>query len=195
MASLMEKYPPSDRLEWNRDRDNYEVLKRADILISDFSGVIFDFALVYDKPVIYTTTGYKSDPYDNWWLGGMPWTFRVLPSIGIKLNAKNFAHLEQVIEKCLKDTRFQKGRDDLRAETWEYIGHGAIRAADYLEKKYHSLREPAQPNARIQRPPARSNARTQRPSQPKDARTQREQGQPTTLPPLQKPAAKGQVRS
>ena len=28
---------------WNRDNDNFEVLRRADILISDFSGVILIF--------------------------------------------------------------------------------------------------------------------------------------------------------
>ena len=47
----MNEYPESDRLEWNRDTDNFNVLNRSDILISDFSGVIFDFSLVYDKPV------------------------------------------------------------------------------------------------------------------------------------------------
>ena len=52
LKEIQAQYPDSAQLEWNRDTDNYEVLKRADILISDFSGVIFDFALVYDKPVI-----------------------------------------------------------------------------------------------------------------------------------------------
>ena len=61
-------YPESDRLEWNRDTDNFEVLRRSDIMISDFSGVIFDFALVYDKPVIYADTEFDKSPYDAWWL-------------------------------------------------------------------------------------------------------------------------------
>ncbi len=39
---LMRDYPS---LEWNQDIDNFDVLNRSDILISDFSGVIFDFAL------------------------------------------------------------------------------------------------------------------------------------------------------
>jgi CDP-glycerol glycerophosphotransferase (TagB/SpsB family) len=48
---LMAKY--SD-IEWNRDTDNFDALNRSDILILDFSGVVFDFALVLNKPVIYT---------------------------------------------------------------------------------------------------------------------------------------------
>ena len=139
MDRLMKKYPPSDRLEWNRDNDNFEALKRADILISDFSGVIFDFALVYDKPVIYTDTDYKSDPYDSWWLDEKPWTFSVLDSIGMKLTKDNFSGLKQLIDKCLADESFKSKRDKLRCDTWEYQGQGAKRAADFLETKYKKL--------------------------------------------------------
>ena len=75
MAKLMRAYPDSPQLEWNRDADNYDVLRRSDILISDFSGVIFDFSLVYDKPVIYTDTDFDDAPYDAWWLDTPYWTF------------------------------------------------------------------------------------------------------------------------
>ena len=68
IENLMTQYPESDQIEWNRDNDNFDVLNRADIMISDFSGVIFDFALVYDKPIIYAETEFDSSPYDAWWL-------------------------------------------------------------------------------------------------------------------------------
>ena len=58
------------------------LLRRSDIMISDFSGVIFDFALVYDKPVIYADTEFDKSPYDAWWLDTPYWTFDVLPRIG-----------------------------------------------------------------------------------------------------------------
>lgn len=64
IEKLMEEYPEQEKLEWNRDTDNFEVLRRSDILISDFSGVVFEFALVYDKPVIYTNPDFNLDPYD-----------------------------------------------------------------------------------------------------------------------------------
>ena len=53
---LMSKYDDPSKVEWNRDIDNFEVLRNSDILISDFSGVMFEFAIVFDKPVIYTDT-------------------------------------------------------------------------------------------------------------------------------------------
>ena len=74
------------------------MLRRSDILISDFSGVIFDFSLVYDKPVIYTDTDFDDAPYDAWWLDTPYWTFDVLPRIGQKLTEENMPRLRELIE-------------------------------------------------------------------------------------------------
>ena len=39
LSSLMKKYPESEQLQWDRSVDNFDVLHRSDILISDFSGL------------------------------------------------------------------------------------------------------------------------------------------------------------
>ena len=39
---LLVKYPDSDMLKWDREADNFDSLNEADILISDFSSVVFD---------------------------------------------------------------------------------------------------------------------------------------------------------
>lgn len=140
---IMKAYPDSDQLEWNRDNDNYEVLRRADILISDFSGVIFDFSLVYDKPVIYADTEFDSSPYDAWWLDTPFWTFTALPRIGQKLTPDNMSNLREMIDACLTDPRYAEGRREARAETWEHPGEGAVRAADYLCAKLDEIQKGA----------------------------------------------------
>lgn len=139
IEALMEEYPASDRLEWNRDNDNFEVLKRADILISDFSGVIFDFSLVYDKPVIYADTHFDNSPYDSWWIDMPYWTFTALPRIGQKLTEDNLDSLKEMIDECLVDPKYARGRNEAREETWEYKGEGTKRAVDYLMDKYKEL--------------------------------------------------------
>lgn len=139
LEGLMRDYPESDRLSWNRDTDNYEVLKRSDLLISDFSGVIFDFSLVYDKPAIYADTEFDRGPYDIWWLDTPYWTFTALPRIGEKLTPENMGSLKALIDACLTDPKYAAGRREVRAETWAYPGEGAKRAADYLQAKYAEL--------------------------------------------------------
>lgn len=139
LNELMEKYPASERLEWNRDNDNFEVLRRADILISDFSGVIFDFSLVYDKPVIYTQPNFDLGPYDAWWLNEPLWTSKALPGLGMELKQENMDRLKELIDACIEDERFTESRRRLKDETWAYFGQGAERTVDYLLDKYEKL--------------------------------------------------------
>lgn len=139
IESIMTQYPESDQLEWNRDNDNFKVLNRADIMISDFSGVIFDFALIHDKPVIYADTDFDSSPYDAWWLDYQMWTFTALPRIGQKLTMENIDTIKDMIKVCLNDERYIQGRKEVREETWNCQGEGAVRVADYLIGKYKDI--------------------------------------------------------
>lgn len=139
LAKLMEEYPESEQLEWNRDTDNFEVLRRSDILISDFSGVVFDFSLIYDKPVIYTDPNFNLAPYDAWFLSHPLWTFSALPRIGKELNMDNLDTIKELIDSCLEDARYAQGRQEVREETWAYRSEGAVRAADYLTGKLAAL--------------------------------------------------------
>lgn len=142
LEAIMQEYPESEQLEWNRDNDNFEVLRRSDILISDFSGVIFDFSLVFDKPVIYADTAFDKAPYDACWLQDEMWVFSTLPKIGRQLTAENLDQIGVLIDDCLNASQYQAARDTARHETWAYIGEAAARTVDYLlEKRQQVLSE------------------------------------------------------
>lgn len=136
---LMQEYPESEQLEWNRDNDNFEVLRRSDILISDFSGVIFDFSLVYDKPIIYTDPKFDVSLYDAWWLKTPLWTVSALPRLGRELTEENMQNLKELIDSCLEDPTYAEGRRSVKEETWAYCGEGAARTAEYLINKYEEI--------------------------------------------------------
>lgn len=134
---LTTKYNDPSKVEWNRDNDNFEVLRRSDILISDFSGVIFDFSLVFNKPVIYTDpSNIDTGVFDAYWIDETPWTFRVLSDLGIELNDSNIDNIKDVIDKCLEDPSFEEGRNKARSEAWANIGQGAARSVDFVMRKY-----------------------------------------------------------
>ncbi|MBQ4562961.1 MAG: CDP-glycerol glycerophosphotransferase family protein [Lachnospiraceae bacterium] len=139
IETLMQEYPDSEQLQWNRDTDNFEVLRRSDILISDFSGVIFEFCLIYDKPVIYTDPRFDLSPYDAWWLNTPLWTTSALPRLGCQLTEENMSDLKSLIDTCLTDPKYAEGRSEVKKETWVYPGEGAERAAAYLINKYEEL--------------------------------------------------------
>lgn len=139
LEKLMQAYPESDQLEWNRDNDNFDVLNRSDILISDFSGVVFEFSLIYDKPVIYTDPKMDLSVYDAWWLDQTIWTVTALPRLGEELRAENMDDLKDLIDRCLSDPRYAEGRRQVKEETWANSGNGAAATADYLIAKLNEL--------------------------------------------------------
>ena len=142
MESLMREFPDSGQLEWNRDNDNYPVLRRSDIMISDFSGVIFDYSLVFGRPVIYADTEFDKSPYDACWLNEELWTFKVLPKIGKQLEPKEFGRLKEVIGDMLGNPAYEEAIEETRIECWAHIGRSAALTADYLiEKRKEILRE------------------------------------------------------
>ena len=138
MDSLMKKFP---NVEWNRDQDNFQVLERSDIMISDFSGVMFDFALVFQKPIIYADTAFDTAPYDACWLEEEPWTFRVLPQIGAALPEDGLEHVKELIDSCLQDDRYREGLEQARQESWCHMGESAKLTVDFLMEKRAQLSE------------------------------------------------------
>ena len=139
MDDLLERYPDQEGFEWNRDTDNFEVLRRSDIMISDYSGVLFEYALVHDKPVIYASPDFDLDPYDVWWLKRPLWTQSALPQLGRCISEADLADMKSLIDRCIDDPDLAKGRAAVKDQTWENRGRGAAACVDYLERKYAQL--------------------------------------------------------
>ena len=146
IESLMNEFPESKQLEWNRDNDNFEVLNRSDILISDFSGTVFEFALAFDKPVICVDTDFDDSQYDSCWLDEPNWSIATLPKLGKILKEEDLPRLRNIIDECLTDERYKQSRHEVQEEAWIYKGEGAVRVVDYLEQKYRDITGEEQKN-------------------------------------------------
>ena len=139
MDNLMNKFPDNDKFTWDKNPDNFESLNKADILISDFSGIIYDFSLCFDKPVMYANSGFDPSPYDSYWLNGDSWSVSNLPNVGKELNEDDFNNLKSVIDDLLSNSDYKSSRNNIKKEAWKNIGTSHIAAADYLIEKYNSL--------------------------------------------------------
>ena len=138
---LMKAYPETDKLVWDRNIDNFDTLNQSDILISDFSGVVLDYALVFDRPVICAETSFDNGIYDSWWLGEREWIFETLDNIGVKLTPDNMDNIKELVEKALTDTKLKEGRDKARAESWANMGKSVGSIVDYMIEKRKELNE------------------------------------------------------
>jgi len=135
LEDLQKKFPENESFEWNFDNDNFEVLKSADILISDFSGVVFEYSFIFDKPIIYADTSLDKSPYDAAWLEGEPWLIETLPSIGKQLEPSDFDHMKEIIDQVADSKEYKAGRDAARDEGWSQRGSAAKNIVDYLVRQ------------------------------------------------------------
>lgn len=140
ITALMEEFPAGEQIEWNRDTDNFDSLRRSDILVSDFSSIIYDYAIVFDKPVICALSDFDTSKYDAWWLDSPVWNLEVPPRLGAVLTEENLPDLKNIIDKAVNDTSYSEERQKVREETWANIGKSAEIAADYLIKKCNDLK-------------------------------------------------------
>lgn len=136
MESLESKYTS---VEWNKDNDNFDVLSKADILITDFSGIIFDYSLVFGKPVIYADTKFDTLPYDADWLDEKIWSLKAVEKIGIQLEEKDFGNLKCLIDECIINRTLENKRNEIINECWAEIGKGAENTVSWLIKKHSEI--------------------------------------------------------
>lgn len=138
---LRKRFPEDERLEWNFDNDNFDALYRSDLLISDYSSVMLDFALVFDRPIIYADVSFDKEPYDAGWLDEEMWILRTLPRIGMQLTEENAERLPELIRESLDSRAFAEGRRQAMAENWVHPGGSIPVIADYLIRVRQRLAE------------------------------------------------------
>jgi hypothetical protein len=141
LKTLTQKYAGARNLEWDYERENIYSLSKADIMISDFSGIIFDYAFLFDKPVLYVSQKIDMRPYDADDLytesGGAAenlWQFKTLRNIGVELKEEMFDSIAGVIKAITDSAELKAARQKAKAEAWQYEGETGKRAADFMIK-------------------------------------------------------------
>jgi hypothetical protein len=134
LESLTEKYKNTPKVQWDYERDNIHSLAKADVMISDFSGIIFDYIFLFDKPVMYVQQGIDLRPYDADDLENASelWQFNTLREIGFELKEEQFDCIDDVIKHASGNMKLQQARYKAKAEAWQYPGEAGRRIADFM---------------------------------------------------------------
>jgi len=141
LERLQKRYQDNTLLEWDFSRENLTSLSRSNIMISDFSGVIFDYTFLFDRPFLYVHSDFDDRAYDAGDIEEEPWKFRILPEIGIELKDADFSNLEKVIADACSDAVLSENRQKAKDTAWQYRGESGKRVVDYLVAKQQELTE------------------------------------------------------
>ena len=108
---LQEALKDYSNVEWDKDTPNIYAFARADMMISDFSSVIFDFVCLQGKPVLTIDNDMDLSGYDMADIErDSIWTFKALDRIGKRISKEHFSQLQEICEEIfnscdLKDTQ------------------------------------------------------------------------------------------
>ena len=141
LTRLQERYKDNKNITWDFERDNIYSMKKSDIMISDFSGIIFDYTFLCDKPVMYVKASMDFRPYDAYDIneGKETWTFTTLEKIGIELKEEEFQNIENIIKSASDSTELATARKTAKEEAWMNINESGKLIADFMIKKLEIL--------------------------------------------------------
>ena len=126
------RYKYKNNVEWDFNRVNIYSLSKADIMISDFSGVIFDYAFLFEKPVIIPSFTFDKRGTDAIEIDEEVWTFETIPKISFKLDENNFSNISQIIEDSINNETLKNNILKAKEEAYMYEGQASKRAAQFL---------------------------------------------------------------
>lgn len=140
LTKLTEKYKDCINLIWDYERDNIYSMKKSDIMISDFSGIIYDYTFLCDKPIMYVNASLDLRPYDAYDIieekeNKTIWQFDTLKQIGIELKEESFDKIEEIIKNASDSKELAEKRKYFKEEAWNFQDKAGSNIVDFMISK------------------------------------------------------------
>ena len=130
---LQQRYKDHPKIRWDDSPSNLEAFAVSDVLISDISGAVFDYAFIYEKPVLTIANNVDWRGYEANDLPHTVWELTVFDSIGRQIDSDDIARLPKIIAELQADkdmkTKLRKLRQD---SLYNYGTSGSVIAKQLL---------------------------------------------------------------
>ena len=133
--SLKHKYSDNKKIKFDFENDNLKSMAISDILISDFSGIMFEYAFLFNRPFLYVNKNMNDDIYDYSELGEKPLRYQVMNQIGMELNDENIYQIDKIVESLKNNEQIKEKINMYKNIFWDKQGCGAKNVVDYLIKR------------------------------------------------------------
>ena len=132
MEQLQNELAAFPNIEWDRNPDGFASLSRAAAMVSDFSGVVFDFAFVFLRPVV--TLSYELDKrgFDAFSLPHPSWESQIVEHIGHRLDPAELEQLPRIISELTSDETFSDRILHIRETSVANFGKAAAPVVDAI---------------------------------------------------------------
>ena len=132
LDKLYDKYKDNHNIEWDYNSDNIYSLSKSDIMISDFSAIIFDYVFLFNKPVIINTQNLDFRRLDAQDMDTEPYFLQAIKKIGIELSDINLSEIKQMIFNISQNKELNEIREEIKKVMWMHQGEAGRRIADFM---------------------------------------------------------------
>ena len=130
--TLTARYSGSSNVEWDYHHENIYALAKSDVMISDFSSIIFDYVFLFNRPLLFSLKTTDLRLFDAYYLKHECSFLNISKTIGIELNESNFASIKDVISDSLQNTELDNNRLEAKRIMWHYQGESSRRIVDFM---------------------------------------------------------------
>lgn len=133
---LQKKYSINDDFVLQKDFSSNKTVFNADILITDWSGIAYEYSFTTLKPSLFINTPMKVMNPDYKEINVLPFDIEIRDQIGISLETDQLNTIHDVVNKLFYEEQYSRER--LKAIREKYLYHiskSAEIGADYLIKR------------------------------------------------------------
>ena len=131
---LREEMGAQERCDWDIGSNGMDAFAGADILLSDISGVVFDFAFLTSQPVVTVDFPVDMRGFDANDLPFTPWDIDVLDTVGRRVGEGELDDLAGVLAEEASDTARRDRIEALRRSCLVNFGAAAAPTVNVLLK-------------------------------------------------------------
>ena len=140
MEKLADELKSFDNIEWDRNPAGFKSLSRAQLMISDVSGVIFDFAFIFLRPVISVGAGPMKDGFEAWEIPHEAWEMQALDKLGKRIMPGDEKDIPATVQSLLaRHEDMAEAIEAIRNENVVNFGHAGEPIADALIDLAHQV--------------------------------------------------------
>ena len=138
---LVKKYNKYPNISWDFSNNNLDSMSISDILLTDWSGIMADYALLFKKTFLYTGANIHNKMFDSYELDEPEkWKYKMLSKIGKKLEEDDIKNIIKIIEDIKNDLNFKNNIDEVSTYFWAHKGESAKNVVNFLvdvQKSFH----------------------------------------------------------
>lgn len=133
---LEAKYSSYKDFELQMDFSSNSTVFNADILMTDWSGIAYEYSFTTLKPSLFINTPMKVMNPDYEEIGVTPFDIEIRNKMGLSVEVKELDTLNTVVEKLLYENDYSKEEMQKMREKYLYnVSHSAEIGADYIIKR------------------------------------------------------------